>query len=284
MKKKKIGIIAAVVLLLVGAAAGVLILNRDKEKPSQTQEDPVVVPPVVYEVDQAEVVAVPAGETVTVRVHRPTEEAEEEQGMDPPQETDGTAETVLISYHYEDLPQLLDRIRNYCTLLTAEDFGFVPVDEKIMRSKLPTFEEESGSARLVRPLPVGDGEGEADEALFSLLLTWQEKELIVDVGRIPGGIVTPPPPEPMTVSQMLDYFYGRHPSQLGLEGESMTDYRVCALDGMDMVGQTPCMHLNVYSIDPSTGTTVIEGQYLMSSSGTQLYHICADGSLEELGR
>lgn len=358
MKKKKIIIIAVLVLLLAGAAAAVFFMRGKggEEAPPEVKEDPIVKAPIVYEVEKNTVIALPAGDKVTVREHKheeepaPEEEKDESKDKDESEDKDkdkgkdkkkdkkkdkdkdkdeskdgdkdeskdkdksddaeavntadqssdsskeekkpaGPEITVLTTYRYEDLPQPLDRVRNYCELLTAEDFGFVPVDEKIMKSKLPTFEESAGSLRLVRPITavVEGEEGEEpakpeSKALFSLEISWEGERCSVTVGRIEGGIVVPPEPKPMTLHEAMDYFYNRHPSQLGLPGESMRDYRVYPLDGMVMVGTTACMQLNVYSIDPETGTTEIAGQYLMAPSGVQLYHIGSDGQLEELAR
>ena len=369
MKKKKIIIIAALVLLLAGAAAAVFFMRGKggEEVPPEVKEDPIVKAPIVYEVEKNTVIALPAGDKVTVREHKPEEEPAPEEEKDEPKDKEkdeskdkdesedkdkdkgkdkkkdkkkdqdkdkdeskdedkdeskdkdksddteavntadqssdsskkekkpaGPEITVVTTYRYEDLPQSLDRVRNYCELLTAEDFGFVPVDEKIMESKLPTFEESAGSLRLVRPITAveegKDGEETAEtaepesEALFSLEISWEGEQCSVTVGRIEGGIVVPPEPEPMTLQEAMEYFYNRHPSQLGLPGESMRDYRVYPLDGMVMVGNTACMQMNVYSIDPDTGTTKIAGQYLMAPSGVQLYHIASDGQLEELAR
>lgn len=368
MKKKKIIIIAALVLLLAGAAAAVFFMRGKggEEIPPEVKEDPIVKAPIVYEVEKNTVIALPAGDKVTVREHKPEEEPAPEEDKDESKDKDkskdkdeskdedkdkdegkdkkkdkkkdkdkdkgeskdkdkgeskdkdksddaeavntadqssdsskekkpaGPEITVLTTYRYEDLPQPLDRVRNYCELLTAEDFGFVPVDEKIMKSKMPTFEESAGSLRLVRPITAvvegEEGEKPAEpaksesKALFSLEISWEGEQCSVTVGRIEGGIVAPPQPKPMTLHEAMEYFYNRHPSQLGLPGESMRDYRVYPLDGMVMVGTTACMQLNVYSIDPETGTTEIAGQYLMAPSGVQLYHIGSDGQLEELAR
>lgn len=326
MKKKKIIIIAALVLLLAGAAAAVFFMRGKggEEAPPEVKEDPIVKAPIVYEVEKNTVIALPAGDKVTVREHKPEEEPAPEEEKDESKDEDkdeskdkdksdaaeavntadqssnsakeekkpaGPEVTVVTTYRYEDLPQPLDRVRNYCELLTAEDFGFVPVDDKIMESKLPTFEESAGSLRLVRPITAvvegEEGEETAEpesKALFSLEISWEGEQCSVTVGRIEGGIVVPPQPKPMTLHEAMDYFYNRHPSQLGLPGESMRNYRVYPLDGMVMVGNTACMQLNVYSIDPDTGTTKIAGQYLMAPSGVQLYHIGSDGQLEELGR
>lgn len=331
MKKKKIIILAALVLLLVGAAAAVFLMRgkgEGDEKP-EIKEDPIVEAPVVYELEKNTVVALPVGDTVTVREHRPEEEAPEEESKDKPGDKktgeavvneaampgaaklilqlereklqnakpgapesdqkpeEGPEVAVQVTYQYEGLAQPMDRIKTYCTMLTDEDFGFVPVDNRVMESTLPSFEESAGSLRLVRPLfPDGDKEAkipEGEEALLSLEVTWGEEKFSVTIGRIEGGIVEPPEVEPMTLAEAVDYIYSRHPSQLGLPGESMGDYRVYAMDGMVMVGHNPCLHLNVYSIDPKTGTTEIAGQYLIPVSGSFIYRITG-GELEELPR
>lgn len=209
------------------------------------------------------------------------EEAESEAGAAEPAEKAGPEITVSVTYHYAGLPEAVKRIQGYCALLTAEDFGFVPVDEKIMEAKLPDFEAPDGTVHLVRPI---EGEGE-EESLFSLQIAWQADDAFsVTVARIAGGIVEPPKPQPMTLEEAEDFFYNSDPALFGLSGDSMEDYEIFALDGAVLVGTTPCLRMNVYQKNEKTGTNEIAGQYLLSNTGYELYWIGMDGKIQEIQR
>lgn len=335
MKKKKVILIVVAVLILAAAAVALFFLRGGKgnEKPPEEEPLPEIPAPVVYELEENAVIAVPVGKGIIVREEKPKppeepkEEKEEsedkseektdqknkkDKGGDQSQEEskdkdkskdkqkngtkpsgsapagDSSAQpqekpskvVVSVIYHYEGLPKPVERLQGYCALLMAPDFGFVPVDADVIETVLPSFEEGIGHVNLVRPMP--DRE-EDNEALFSVQIDWTGELFSVTVGQIEGGIVVPPQPDPMTLFEAMDFFYQQDPARLGLPGESMQDYRVYAMDGLAMVGQTPCMRLNVYSTNPETGTTEIAGQYLMNSTGSQVYRVGA-GELEELGK
>ena len=317
--KKKLLIVGAVVLLAVAAAAIFFLRGRggDGEEPLPEEPEPLpVVPaPIVYEIEKlASVVALPVGESIVVTEEIPKPEKEEPEKKDEEkdgaeedlsaedtsapdasagdsssaegEETETTEEltTVLVTYHYQGLKEPMERLGVYCDLLTDEDFGFVPIDENRMKTKMKPVEGESGSLQLVREIGSGEEEATEDEEkqMLSLTIGWNPEECYVTVARIDGGIVPPPKREPLTLSQAVDYFYKQKPADLGLSGESMREYQVFALDGAVMVDGIPCLRMNVYSKDPNTHTNVIAGQYLMSGDGAQLYFIDNDGIVHDL--
>ncbi len=206
-------------------------------------------------------------------------DAKEGEAKQPKAEKEtGPEITLSVTYHYAELPEPVQRIQSYYELLTAEDFGFVPVDEKIMVTKSPDFEAPGGTVNLVHPI-----EGEGEESLFSLQIAWQADGTVsVAVAQIAGGIVEPPKPQPMTLEEAEDFFYNSDPALFGLSGDSMRDYEIFALDGTVLVGTTPCLRMNVYQQNEKTGTNEIVGQYLLSNTGYQLYWVGADGQLQEI--
>ena len=273
---------------------------------------PVVEAPITYALAELDsVLALPVGDSIIVKeekvetVENSVESVEnsEESEEDPTGENDNTEDTTAeteeqdaseertvdttVIYYYEGLNEPVKRLELYCNLLTATDIGFTPVDETIMETELPAFEEASGSVHLVRSIvPLEDAET-MEKSLFSLTITWENDVCSVAVGQLAGGITQPPPPpqpKPLTLGGAIDFFYSSHPSELGLDGESMLQYQVLPLDGAVLVGTTPCLRMNVHAIDENTGTNVIAGQYLVSNDGLSLYFIEPDGTLREIER
>ena len=191
----------------------------------------------------------------------------------------------------------------YCDLLTAEDFGFVPVDEEMIEIRKPKFTEPSGSVHLVRAVQGKDyveevnlaEKGEEDrmelvpseskelegEYLSSLRIEWNEEEIRITPAMIEGAIYIPPPPEPMTLAEAVDHMYSLPPELLGLEGESMESYMVFPIDGSVMVDGASAMRMYIYSKSES-GTNVFEGQFVLSNGGHRIFAVQSDGSLREI--
>ena len=300
-KKKKLIIIIAVVLVLAAVAAVVLLRMKGKDDDGEG-ENPIVPAPIEYRLDkETSVVALPVGTSIEVREEKPEKEdkkAEDEEESASSEDAEsastdeereeGPAITVSVTYHYKGFSGHIERIKNYCDLLMAEDFGFVPVDEKVMKTKLPSFEKLAGTACLVRPVGAENAseessdEGGESESLFMIQLQWNVDDFSVTVGEIEGGIVAPPAPKPMTLTEAVDYFHTLIPSVLGLEGETMDNYQVLALDGAVLVGTTPCLRMNVYKKDEKTGTNGIAGQYLFSNTGRELYWVGLNGEITQV--
>lgn len=312
LKNKKKLLIAGAAVILIAAAAALFFLRgrggKEEPLPEEPEPLPVVPAPIVYEIeDVASVVAFPVGESIVVTEEIPEPEEEEKEDEEKDAEEDQSSDedtsagdssaaqeeetetledltTVLVTYHYQGLKEPLERLGVYCDLLTAEDFGFVPIDENRMKTKMKPVEGESGSLQLVREISSDEEEAAEDEEkqMLSLTIGWNPEECCVTVAQIDGGIVPPPKREPLTLSGAVDYFYQQKPADLGLSGASMREYQVFALDGAVMVENTPCLRMNVYSKDPDTNTNVIAGQYLMSGDGAQLYFIDNDGVVHDL--
>lgn len=353
LSKKKL-IILLVLLLAIAAAAFFFLRGRggdaeEEESPQEEEvikEDPVVSAPTAYTMDEGlEVMALPVGRGVVVKVHTPTVEeltalaeelaaaeaeaeaettveqlgaemeggedaAEGEEGETPEETEEAPAEEeelvlppAYTTYIYSGEGADVARLQLYCDLLTAEDFGFIPVDEEMVETKMPKFTDPSGSLHLVRAVqgkdyveevnlaekgeekhmelvPVEEKELEG-EFLLSLRIDWDEEALRITPAMIEGAIVIPPPPEPMTLVEAVDHMYSLPPEILGLEGESMEPYMVFPIDGSVMVEGVPAMRMYIYSKSES-GTNVFEGQYLLSNGGHRIFAVQDDGSLLEV--
>lgn len=236
--------------------------------------------------------------------------AEGEEGESPEDAEEAPAEEeelvlppAYTTYIYSGEGADVARLQLYCDLLTAEDFGFIPVDEEMVETKMPKFTDPSGSLHLVRAVqgkdyveevnlaekgeekhmelvPVEEKELEG-EFLLSLRIDWDEEALRITPAMIEGAIVIPPPPEPMTLVEAVDHMYSLPPEVLGLEGESMEPYMVFPIDGSVMVEGVPAMRMYIYSKSES-GTNVFEGQYLLSNGGHRIFAVQDDGSLLEV--
>ncbi|MBR2484154.1 MAG: hypothetical protein IKB53_05380 [Oscillospiraceae bacterium] len=236
--------------------------------------------------------------------------AEGEEGESPEDAEEAPAEEeelvlppAYTTYIYSGEGADVARLQLYCDLLTAEDFGFIPVDEEMVETKMPKFTDPSGSLHLVRAVqgkdyveevnlaekgeekhmelvPVEEKELEG-EFLLSLRIDWDEEALRITPAMIEGAIVIPPPPEPMTLVEAVDHMYSLPPEVLGLEGESMEPYMVFPIDGSVMVEGVPAMRMYIYSKSES-GTNVFEGQYLLSNGGHRIFSVQDNGSLLEI--
>ena len=354
LSKKKL-IILLVLVLAIAAAAFFFQRSRggdssEEEIPEEEEvvkEDPVVSAPTAYALDEGlEIMALPVGQSVVVKAHKPTveeltalaeelaaaeaaakaettveqlgaelegdgEAAEGEDGETPEEgeETPAEEEELVLppaytTYIYSGEGADVERLKLYCDLLTAEDFGFIPVDEEMIETKMPKFTEPSGSLHLVRAVRGNDyveevnlaekGEEEhmeyvplaepkelEGEFLTSLRIEWDEEALRITPAMIEGAIVIPPPPEPMTLAEAVDHMYSLPPEILGLEGESMEPYMVFPIDGSVMVEGAPAMRMYIYSKSES-GTNVFEGQYVLSNGGHRIFKVQSDGSLLEI--
>ena len=191
---------------------------------------------------------------------------------------------IRVAYRYENMEDPLQEVTDYAALLVSKDYGFAPVDETVKQIPLPEFTEESGSLMLVHPGEKTQ-EGDQVEALFSLRLHWKGDACDVEVCQVPQELVEleeSVQSEPMTITEAVGYLYGMTLDVLGLEGNSMLEYQVLAMNGAVLVEGTPCLQLNVYGEDPVTGTNQLAGQYLLSNLDRSLYAIASEGLVKEL--
>jgi len=149
--------------------------------------------------------------------------------------------------------------------LKAEDQGFVEANSKfIIQEELQDLTAPEGTVILARP-------GIVEGKVFQVILTWTETGCTIEVSRPEGELKEPPPPEEPRQSQqstslpdMMTYVQTLNPSQLGLSGASMSEYRVVPTEGLQMLNGAPCRQFNVYHQDEN-GVNAFMGSYLVGS-------------------
>jgi len=188
-------------------------------------------------------------------------EADEEDSESADGEAD--VDPNAYTYTYKEVPAAaLDR---YAAALVDEAEGFTVIDEeRVPQTDLPDFEETEGSAVFAR-------EAAEEGSLFQIAVSWTEKECSVVVSCPEGGFYDESESSEsendgtqiMTLLEVVDYVRSLHPSALGLEGESMSEYELVPVQGSPLVDGEVCRHLNVYQLDPVAGTNNFVGAYLV---------------------
>lgn len=294
--KKKIIIIAvAVVLVLAAVGAAVFFLlpkeeAGEEEKPEEIQVDF----PAVYQLNEIEI---PAIQVIREEPESTEESAESDKAektdegkdkKDPentdeeeaePQEEDPNRPTceqerISATYVYHNFPKLQESLTNYIREMTSRK-GYFAVDENMVKKKATPAEKSEGTCSLAR---TGDKEG----MIVLVEITWSDPECNVEVSYIPGEIKEPKRPETtsylemkqsITILQAKEFIWSLHPSVLGLEGDSMSDYRIYTTDVDVIVNGYPCIRLNIFSNSDQTGTNEVAGEYCLSRNGENLYRI-----------
>lgn len=178
------------------------------------------------------------------------------------------ASAEVYSYTYEELATLNATLQEYVAKLKAEDQGFVEANSKfIIQEEFQDLTAPEGTVILARP-------GIVEGKVFQVILTWTETGCTIEVSRPEGELKEPPPPEEPRQSQqstslpdMMTYVQTLNPSQLGLSGASMREYRVVPMEGLQMLNGAPCRQFNVYHQDED-GVNAFMGSYLVGSGNT----------------
>ena len=92
----------------------------------------------------------------------------------------------------------------------------------------------------------------------------------------------PAAPAPMDTAAAMDRFAAMSPESLGLEGESMSEYRYYATGKTITVDGIKCREIMVYSVSGSAGTNDIEGRYLLSMDGRKVFRDAGERSIVEI--
>ena len=277
MKRKKA--ILAAVGIVAAAGAAVFWMRRDGAAEGEQSIDP----PEEYRIGGVDVIALPVmSDGVSVYQEEVLAAAGTDADTDTTNGTDdGTApemETTAdaVGYRYEGLSDAGTLVSAYTALLTSPDLGFDIVDGALVRADAPDFSAVSGDVNLAHRA------AEADKVML-LRLTWAAGSCTVVTDTPEGEITDPPAPEGMTMEEALDYVRGLPPSLLGLEGSSMEDYRIYALDGMALINGIPCIPVSVYRTAEDTDTNVVEGSFFLSSDQSRIYRLdTATGTVEEV--
>lgn len=169
-----------------------------------------------------------------------------------------------MTYIYEGFTDARGLLAGYAGLLTAEDMGYAYVDEGLIRTEAPDFEEESGSFLLAK-------EGAEENTVHTIQLEWSPEQLGTVILDTTEGRIREPRAETMTLMEAEDYMRSMNPADLGLEGDTMASYRIYPLAGSVLVDGRPCLHMSVYSIDETAGTNQIAGEFFIASDKSHIY-------------
>lgn len=191
-----------------------------------------------------------------------------------PSESQALEPDAQFIYRYEELTFGNQAAEEYVTLLTAEDMGFQVVDAEDRIAETPDFSAGDGQVSLAKP-------SSEDGRLLQMNIAWAAESCDITVTR-PKGKIAAEKVEPMTTPDALHFLENLSPSTLGLEGESMSEYRVYALEGQVMVNGIPCIQMQVYKNDLPEGSNAISGSYMLTGDKKHLYRHEEGGSVVEL--
>ena len=236
--------IAIPLLVVVVAAAVVCVILFFRGRSGEPVRKPEKLP-VAYSVGQLEIPAMTAGKKEDVTW---TQDAE---GV----------------YTYEGFTDNAVAAEEYVQQILNGGIGFTVVDESFVEQKeAAQFTEPSGKVSLAR-------KSEESGKLYSIVIEWSEKSCIVTLD-IPEGVITQPKESVQsTLGEKLENFKNLSPAVLGLEGASMDEYEVYAINGTILVDEYACLQINVYSKDNPQGTNEPCGMYLVSSDETHIYRL-----------
>jgi hypothetical protein len=77
----------------------------------------------------------------------------------------------------------------------------------------------------------------------------------------------------LTLATAIDYIKSFSPADIGLDGTSMEEYQIYALDGVILVDNTPCLHLKVYRSDNPQQTNQVAGNFLLTGDKQHMYSL-----------
>jgi hypothetical protein len=188
-------------------------------------------------------------------------------------------------YTYTGLTEPGQTSADYASALTEGEDPFSVVTSQFYLTDDPDYTQETGSVYLARDAAV-------EGSVCVLRLDWDlETQSCTVTTSTEEGQVTEPPPEPiggssggsLTVAGAVDYVKSFTPTQLGLEGSSMEEYKVYAQDGSVYVDGMPCMKVKVCSVDSEQQFNRIEGNYLITTDKLHMYSLDeAAGTVKEL--
>ena len=210
------------------------------------------------------------------------------------------AEGLEIShtYHYRQMADPAILAAKYIAFLREEEQGLTLLDSENHRVlEDPDTDLLYGTVILGKTAAANE---EAGKRIVRVVVGWSEYSLAVQVAYIKGSIlapVTPPKeedpndpngqggqstPKPTSISEQVDYFTSLSPSQLGLEGEKMSDYIVYPGEGWVTVDDINCREIRVYQMDTRTATNVLVGTYYLSNDLTNVYQKNGEGQITKL--
>lgn len=187
----------------------------------------------------------------------------------------GTASSAEAEnqYAYDKLTSGGDAVSQYVKELTSGENAFSVVDENGAQVDPPDYTTEAGTVTLART-------ASEDGKILKMEISWTATDCKITLTR-PTGEIQPPAVEPMTSVEAVEYLQGLQPTELGLTGTSMKEYRIYPMDGMVMVNGIACLKMQAYQLDGTSHSNRIAGVYLLSGDKTHLYRL-ENGAVREL--
>ena len=168
-------------------------------------------------------------------------------------------ETGQTTYVYTGLTSGKETVQGYVDALLSQ-YDCSVIDEDGVIQEEPSFDEDAGT------LLVGKNTA-GEDGVFQLQLDWTQDSCTVTPSVQEGEQITQPP-QTLTLEEAVDRLESIPVSSLGLTG-AWTDYTVYGEDGYVMVDDQTCYRLGIYD----EATHSIQGIYLLSLDGTQLYRL-----------
>lgn len=175
-----------------------------------------------------------------------------------------------------DLKTPATTIQKYVEKLMGEDEGFVTVDKDGALTDLPSFKDTKGTVYLAR-------ESSVEDHLFEIEISWDKDSCKITISQPEGTLPqskstesqgkTETTDDPMTTDEAIQYFCSLDPANLGLKGNSMSDYMVMPTEGMVFVNNDACLKLSVYWKTKPQKTTNLAGIYFMSGDRIHIYRM-----------
>ncbi len=268
--KKKLLLLILLPVVALAVAAGVFFFLKPKNEEPPPAEP--IATPSEYVFEEVKVPALPVwGDEVLVYAYPVEAEPELDENGEPVEPDKDAFPTT--DYVYQNLQSPRSLAQAYANLLTTEDGGFFTVDESFQKTETADLSGVT-SVLLARNAPRPEGDDDAPRRVQTLLLSWDGQSCTVRVDLPEGRVKDPPPPPGSSgeseggITYMIESLRDLPPSALGLEGESMDEYRIYTQDGTARVDGKPCLRINVYR---SGGNNQIVGSYFLSTDGTHLY-------------
>jgi len=255
-------------------------------------------PLTAYTLGESEEDAVPAldmvlgpGEALLYSVDEPTDEAVA-MGLE-----------ISHTYHYRQIADPAILAAKYVAYLRQEEQGLTLLDEENHEVEgQPDMSTLYGTVILGKAAVSTGVEGE-EKRIVRVVVGWSEYALAVQVAYVKGTILPPvkPPveedpndpeggggdgsgkenakPQASSIAQQIEYFSSLPPEQLGLEGESMSDYMVFPQEGWVKVDDLECRQIRVYRLDNKTATHELVGTYYLSRDLAKVYRETEEGQI-----
>lgn len=241
----------------------------------------------------------------------PDDKQEDDEKKDDEKDTEGDASAEPLSLDtialYDYVGVTPAALEQYLDALLAEDEGFVLVDDDYNKlEQRPTFGEEVADSdaekdkeddkdkkdekedkkdeqpavALVEGTALLAREASAEGRLFQLRLTWTaEGACTVEVSCPQAEFAADPM---MSSGSSLDYMRAQRPSDLGLPGESMSEYNIYNQEGSMLIDGKMYRKYIVYELDEKTNTNAFAGEFLISGDGRTIYKRDENGELQRV--